>query len=120
MQNHERAPFDLDKALSGHKLITRGGSLARAIDNSRKANDGRSLIVLAQKGDQESLRSYLPDGTCSVPTKALYLYKPVTRGWFNIYAGRKVGRTIYETETAAKNARLDGCVATIYMQWEEE
>lgn len=119
MQAYEKKPFNLTKALEGHPLVTENGHRARAIDNSREADDGRSLIVLIQIASGEELRSYSSDGTCNSPCKKLYLYKPVTGGWLNIYTGRKVDPTIYGTKTQAENSATHGLVATVHTTWTE-
>lgn len=119
MQDYEKLPFDLQKALAGHALITENGFRARVIDNSREADDGRSMVVLIQIATGEELRSYNADGTCNTSSKKLFLYKPVTGGWFNIYSGRMVDPTIYGTETQAKNNATRDCVATVHVKWVE-
>ena len=119
MQDYEKETFNLTKALAGHALVTENGHRARAIDNSREADDGRSLIVLIQVATGEEVRSYNSDGTCNTPSKKLYLYKPVTGGWFNIYTGRKVDPTIYGTKTQAENNATHDCVATVHTTWTE-
>ena len=120
MQDYEKLPFDLNKALEGHTLVTENGHKARALDNSRQADDGRSLVVLIKIATGEELRSYFSDGTCSTPSKKLYLYKPVTGGWFNIYSGRKVDPTIYGTKSKALSNKTHDCVATVHTTWTEK
>ena len=120
MQDYEKLPFDLEKALNGHPLVTESGYRARALDNSRKADDGRSLVVLIKIATGEELRSYHSDGTCSTLSKNLYLYKPVTGGWFNIYSGRKVDPTIYGTKKQAMENATHDCVATVHVKWTEK
>lgn len=120
MQNYETKPFDLTLALQGKQLVTENGLKARVVDNSRQADDGRSMIVLVQTATGEEVRSYRPDGTCNTPSRRLSMYIPITGGWVNIYANRTVDPTIYGTKTQALNAAAPYCVATIHTTWTEK
>lgn len=120
MQDYTTEEFDLEKALAGAPLVTLNGQRARAIDNSRVADDGRSLIVLVKNANGEELRSYHTDGTCSTASKQLLMYKPVTGGFINIYNDRKADPTIYGTKTKADRAALPNRVAVVHVKWTEE
>ncbi|CAL9959370.1 hypothetical protein VPHK225_0045 [Vibrio phage K225] len=119
MQNYETRPFDLEEALAGAQLVTQSGYKARLIDDTRKADDGRSLVVLLKVATGEELRSYHRDGTCSTPSKSLLMYEPVTGGWFNIYEDRKVDPTIYGSKKQANDAALANRVALVHTTWKD-
>ena len=119
MKKYKKLPFDLKKALAGHPLVTSRGYSARVVDNSRKADDGRSLIALLSIEGGEELRSYHADGTCGSPSKSLYLLSPMAQGWINVCVGEQVDPKIYDTELEAVKNRTDQWLATVPIEWED-
>lgn len=120
MQDYEKLPFDLAAAVDGAQLVTTGGLMARVVDNSRKADDGRNLVVLVKYQNGEVVRSYREDGTCNTPSKTLHMYRRITGGWINIYVGRKADPTIYGTKTKALENAVHDCVATVHVKWPDK
>lgn len=119
-------PFDLEKAKAGFPVVTRDGRPARIICFDR-IDDRYSIIALIteEKHRCEIINSYTIDGKCNIGENSLFdLFMAPTKvkKYANIYeynVENKIFGFLHDTVKEAIDHKLDGCVATIPIEWEE-
>lgn len=124
--------FNLEAAKNGAPIQTRDGRKARIICFDFK-DPVRPLIVLVEEPDtldcnkiQERLYTYALNGHYD-PNKSgldLMLATKHYTGWVNIYKedngdGHNTYGVYEEEQDALSDAKIDGTVATVKIEWEE-
>lgn len=113
-------PFDLQAAKSGKPVCTRSGKPVRIICFDVKGSK-QPIIALVKEDEYERVCSYRPDGKRfedeeEWPDDLMML--PETReGWVNVYTNR-IGGPYTSREYAIKQ-RMEDCIDTVKIQWEE-
>ena len=115
-------PFNLELALAGAPVVTRGGSKATQIVKFTVA--WCDYPIRAVVGDQ--IFAFTEEGTYTVyrgdNSHRLDLFMKSTKkhGWINIYGNSRVHQgQIYDNEAMALSACDKSVTATIEIEWEE-
>ena len=118
--------FNLEEYLKNpsRKVVTLNGRSVRIICIDR--NDLYYPIVALVKGEyEEDIFSYTKDGKNNDSCiRNLYFAPEKHEGWVNVYKGGDrnyftLGAMIYDRKEDAERCRVEDCVATTKIEWEE-
>ena len=127
-------PFDLQAALNGAPICTRGGLPVRLICHNKKCSGGLyTLVGLITCGTDEIVETFQRDGRCHEKGEAehdLMLAGVTKEGWINIFNGNnrfaeyaRICQTqVFPTREMALNKTKETtkkCIATVKINWEE-
>lgn len=129
METTKLKPFDLEKAKSGAKLITRDGHSARIIccDRMHKTDNIVALVQHTEDGEMEEIAmAFTNEGTYhDIGTKHhldLFMAPTTVERWVNVYKS-KSGTYSYcfheSEEMALQNKDDKDYVTTTKISWEE-
>lgn len=116
-------PFDLQKALAGHKVVTRGGDEVTIVG---AIEDGGPLPVLGriEAPDSHSADSWRLDGgyfsnADEESVNDLFMASEPKSGWINVYPSNLASANIYKSKEQADAVAHTNRVACIKIEWEE-
>ena len=117
--------FNLEEYLKNpsRKVVTRDGKLVII----HCTNHGPKWPVLAKIEGSDSSMSYQSDGRYCFnddSTYDLFFATEKHEGWVNVYKGGDrdyftLGAMIYDRKEDAEECRVEDCVATVKIEWEE-
>ena len=119
--------FSLEEYLKNpsRKVVTRCGKNARIICTDAK--NVYSVVALIAEDKSERVETYLKDGRYSESRQSsddLFFAPEKHEGWVNVYKGGDrnyftLGAMIYDRKEDAERCRVEDCVATTKIEWEE-
>ena len=106
--------------------MTRDGRNARIICTDQKGTLYK-VIGLVDNGDEEKICNFTKKGESHFGVKTnidLFFNTEKHEGWVNVYKGEKgdyftLGSMIYDRKEDAEGCRVEDCVATVKIEWEE-
>lgn len=121
-------PFDLENALRGSVVVTRGGIVAQGLTYHRQAKMPYTITAIIDG----NINVFTQDGLWRKGENNhldLFMGTVKKQGWVNVYRGaydhddcdnREIGNTAHPTEEEAKRHR-NPCryITTIMIEWEE-
>ena len=118
-------PFDLESAKAGKPVCTRDGRKARIICFDAKCAD-TPIVALVSRDDGEILLRHYRNGKLSDDKDSdadLMMLPEKKEGWVNVYYSKLNGIYYFsaaiESKEKALEERLDYCIDTIKVEWEE-
>lgn len=110
-------PFDPEKAKCGDTVVIRNGDSRRIL--CIDAPGSHPVVAMAKSGfiTRHTLegREYFDRPS----SHDLFMATIKKEGWVNIYPGGQVGHFIFATKQSAKADRINACIDTVRIEWEE-
>lgn len=121
----DKKPFNLEKALAGEPVVTRGGSPVTQLVLFKGELDTKYPLRGVFGADIESWTSagaYCADG--SPNNNDLFMASTKKKGWVNIYSTNSnhlaaAGIHVYGTRAIADERAGDSRIACVEIEWEE-
>ena len=121
--------FNLEEYLKNpsRKVVTRNGSKVRIICTDKKGDCPIVALITTLDGVAEETVTYKENGKFFGDASYKYdlFFAPGKHeGWINVYKGGDrdyftLGAMIYDRKEDAEECRVEDCVATVKIEWEE-
>ena len=121
--------FNLEEYLKNpsRMVVTRDGSKVRIICTDKKGDCPIVALVTRDDGVAEETVTYTKNGKFFKDTSYncdLFFAPEKHEGWVNVYKGGDrdyftLGAMIYDRKEDAEECRVEDCVATVKIEWEE-
>jgi len=121
----EMSKFNLEKAMAGAPVVTRGGQKAVIVNGVSTREDFGDFVAVVNVNGRAQVFEIWNDGRYYTTKGEESVYDlfmaPVKReGWVNVY---KESRTsvgaVFKTEEEARATAVDDYVATVKIEWDE-
>lgn len=116
-------PFNLEAALAGAPVVTRGGDIVTEIFHFKTVEGIMYPVIAIVDGERHSFTTTGKYNVTMVThDNDLFMGTEKKEGWVNVYQGYKdehfTGRKIYPTQEAADQGRSTEGIA-VKIEWEE-